>query len=149
VAGDGARDRAGAAGDGKINHFERKYNMKIVVSSQGSDMQSAVDPRFGRARWFIVVDTDSGEFEAMDNAEVMNAAHGAGPQAAQKIVSIGAKAVITGHCGPNAFRALKAGGIQVITGAEGTVQEAVDRFKNGEFKEIESPDVQGHWKGMN
>jgi len=123
--------------------------MKVIVTAQGEDLQSSVDPRFGRAKWFILVDTDTGEFKAVDNTEIMSASHGAGPQAAQKIVSLGAKAVITGHCGPNAFRALQAGGIQVVTGAVGTVQEAVEQFKKGELKDTQRPDVQGHWQGMN
>jgi predicted Fe-Mo cluster-binding NifX family protein len=122
--------------------------MKIAVSSQGQDLNSPIDPRFGRARWFIIVETDSGSFEAIDNSDVANATHGAGPLAAQKIASLGVKTVITGHCGPNAFRALQAGGIEIITGISGTIQEAIDKFKKGEVQTTDKPDVTGHWQGM-
>ncbi len=119
--------------------------MKVAITSQGKDLNSEIDGRFARARWFILADTETGAFEAVDNSENMNALHGAGPQAAQKLASLGAEALITGHCGPNAFRALQAGGIKVITGASGTVGDALEKFKSGELKTLESPDVMGHW----
>ena len=119
--------------------------MKVAVSSVGDTLDSAVDPRFGRAAQFVLVDTDTGEHEVISNAQNLNAAQGAGIQAAETVFKHGAEYVITGHCGPNAFRALEAAGIKVITGLEGTVAEVVEKLKIGEGKPIAGADVEGHW----
>jgi predicted Fe-Mo cluster-binding NifX family protein len=108
-------------------------------------MESPVDPRFGRAAFFVVVDTDGGAFETHSNDQNVNAAQGAGIQAAETVSRLGAEAVLTGHCGPKAFRTLQAAGIRVVTGAEGTVQEAVEKFNSGELAPAGGPDVEGHW----
>lgn len=107
--------------------------MKVAITSQGEKMDSMVDERFGRARWFIVVDTETGEYQAVSNEQNLNASHGAGIQAAENVCRYGVEAVITGHCGPKAFRALNAAGIKIFTGAEGTVSETLDKFKKGEL----------------
>jgi predicted Fe-Mo cluster-binding NifX family protein len=119
--------------------------MKVVVTSQGKEMNSEMDPRFGRANCFIVVDTDTGEHQVVDNTQNINAAQGAGIQAAQSVARLKAQAVLTGHCGPKAFRVLNEAGIKIYTGAEGTVQAAVEKLKAGEYKAAGSPDVEGHW----
>ena len=119
--------------------------MKIAITSQGDTLESPVDPRFGRAPWFIIVDTESGEFEAVNNEQNLNAPQGAGIQAALHVSHAGAQALVTGHCGPNAHRTLSTAGIKVYTGAEGTVAEAVEAFKAGKFQSTSSPDVEGHW----
>jgi predicted Fe-Mo cluster-binding NifX family protein len=119
--------------------------MKIVVTSQGENLNSPVDPRFGRGQWFLVLDTESGEYRSVDNAQNLNLAQGAGIQAAQNVSGLGAEAVLTGHCGPKAFRALSAAGIKVYVGAQGTVSETVERFKSGELALADGPDVAGHW----
>jgi predicted Fe-Mo cluster-binding NifX family protein len=108
-------------------------------------MTSETDPRFGRARCFVVVDTETGEHEAVDNAMNLNAAQGAGVQAAETVARMAVDAVATGHCGPKAFRVLSAAGIKVYTGVEGTVEAAVDKLKTGEYREAEAPDVESHW----
>ena len=119
--------------------------MKIVVTSQGPTLESDVDPRFGRARCFIVADTETGEFCAVDNEQNLNAAQGAGIQAAQLVAAQGVEAVVTGHCGPKAFQVLTAGGIKIFNGADGTVADAIERFKSGELAEAGGADVLGHW----
>jgi len=119
--------------------------MKIAVTAQGTALESQVDPRFGRAKYFVVIDTDSDDFEAVDNAQNLNAAQGAGIQAARNVAELGVEAVLTGHCGPNAFRTLTAAGIKVFTGASGSVKEAVEKFKSGELSEASDADVTGHW----
>ena len=119
--------------------------MKILVTASGETPESPVDPRFGRAAKFIVHDSETGEFLAVDNSQNLNAAQGAGIQAAQTVVDLGADVVLTGHCGPNAFRTLSVAGVQVVVGVEGTVAEAVERFKAGDIQPAEAPDVQGHW----
>jgi predicted Fe-Mo cluster-binding NifX family protein len=124
--------------------------MKICVTSQGSTLQSQVDPRFGRCAYFVVVDTDTMEFEAIDNAQVQ-AGGGAGVQSGQLIAEKEVKAVLTGNVGPNAYQTLNAGGVEIITGVSGSVQEAVEKYKNGEFKATGGPSVESHFgmKGGN
>jgi predicted Fe-Mo cluster-binding NifX family protein len=119
--------------------------MKVTVTSQGRELNSPVDPRFGRAKYFVVVDTDTGEFSATDNSQNLNAAQGAGIQAGRNVVELGVKAVITGHVGPKAFATLQSGGVQAYTGATGTVAEAVEQFKAGTLKQSAEADVEGHW----
>jgi predicted Fe-Mo cluster-binding NifX family protein len=119
--------------------------MKVAVTSRGSTLDDEVDPRFGRAQKFLVVDTDTGDSEAVDNRQNLEAAQGAGIQAARIVSEHGAEVVITGHCGPNAFRTLSVAGIKVVIGADGTVKDAVEKFKSGELKPTEGADVRGHW----
>lgn len=119
--------------------------MKVIVTAAGESLGSAVDSRFGRAKKFILVDTETGEHEVIDNAQNLNAAQGAGIQAAQNVANLGAEVVLTGHCGPKAFRTLQAAGIRVFVGVEGTVAEAVERFGKGELSEAAGADVEGRW----
>lgn len=119
--------------------------MKIAVTSQGRELDSPVDPRFGRASCFIIADTDTGEFSVADNEQNLNAAQGAGIQAGRNVVDLGVQAVLTGHVGPKAFATLQAGGVKVYTGAEGTVREALEQFKTGALTETRNADVEGHW----
>jgi len=119
--------------------------MKIAISAEGQDLESPVDPRFGRAQWFIIADLETGGFEAINNEQNLNAAQGAGIQAAENVARHGASYLITGHCGPKAFRALSAAGIKIVVGVKGTVGEALERFERGELQAAEGPDVEGHW----
>jgi predicted Fe-Mo cluster-binding NifX family protein len=118
--------------------------MKICVSATSNGLDAPVDPRFGRCPYFIIVDTETMQFEAVPNM-ASGAMGGAGIQAAQIIASKGAKVVITGNVGPNAFQALSAAGVGVITGAYGTVREVVEKYKRGELKEVNVPTVGGHF----
>ena len=119
--------------------------MKVAVTSKGRTLGDEVDLRFGRAQMFLLVDTETGAFDVVDNKQNLEAAQGAGIQAARIVAEHGAGVVITGHCGPNAFRTLSAAGINVVLGAEGTVGEAVERFKARELRAVASADVEGHW----
>lgn len=119
--------------------------MKIAITAQGEQMQSPVDPRFGRAKWFIVVDTDTGSFEAMDNKKNFDAAQGAGIQAGRNAAELGVEAVVTGNVGPKAFATLKAAGIDVYVGAKETVQEALDNFMAGALEPAQDANVESHW----
>ncbi len=112
--------------------------MRIAVTAREPSLSSIVDERFGRAACFVVVDADTMAFEPLDNEQNVNAAQGAGIQAAALVADKNVDCVITGHCGPNAFRALAEAGIKVVVGAEGTVEETVQRFKKGELKPSES-----------
>lgn len=119
--------------------------MRLVITSQGATLDSPVDPRFGRARYFLFLDTESGDEAAHDNAQNLSAPQGAGIQAAQTVARLGAQAVLTGHVGPKAFSTLKAAGVSVVTGAGGTVREAVQQYQAGKLQAVEKADVQGHW----
>ncbi|MBN2372255.1 NifB/NifX family molybdenum-iron cluster-binding protein [bacterium] len=119
--------------------------MKIIITSQSEDLKGKVDPRFGRAKHFILYDTMTDDWEAIDNSQNLNAIQGAGIQAAENVARTGAEYLLTGHCGPKAFRSLTANGIKVVTGMEGTVEDAVDKFKKGELKPNEECDVDSHW----
>jgi predicted Fe-Mo cluster-binding NifX family protein len=119
--------------------------MKVIVTAQGKDLHSPVDPRFGRARFFLLVDTETDGLIAHDNAQNLNAPQGAGIQAAQTVARLGAEAVLTGHVGPKAFTVLRTANVAVYTGASGTVREAFDAFKAGKFQAAQNADVEGHW----
>ena len=117
--------------------------MKIVVTAKNNNLESEIDPRFGRCSNFIIVETDTLSFESISNESSM-ASGGAGIQAAQTVAKTGAEAVITGNMGPNAFQTLNAAGIKVFTGADGIVKEVIEKYKKGELKEIESANVDSH-----
>jgi predicted Fe-Mo cluster-binding NifX family protein len=119
--------------------------MRIAVTATGHSPSSHVDPRFGRAAWFIVYETSDGSFEVIDNGSGQAAAQGAGIQAAETLSRLGVSALLTGHCGPNAFQALKAAGIKVHAGMDGTVADAIERFRSGTLQPAGGADVGGHW----
>lgn len=114
--------------------------MKICITSQGDNLDAEVDPRFGRANYFLIVDTDKMESEAIKNPYTQ-AGGGAGIQAAQFVANKDVEAVITGNTGPNAFQVLKEAGLIVISGASGNVKSAIEKYKNGELKSVENPTV--------
>ncbi len=114
--------------------------MKICVTAQGKDLNARVDPRFGRCPYFIIVDPQTLEFEAIENSSVA-AGSGAGIQSGQLMANKAVEVLLAGNIGPNAFTTLQAAGIRVITGVTGTVQDAVLRFNKGEFKEVSAPTV--------
>ncbi len=118
--------------------------MKIVVSSTGEDLESGVDPRFGRCQFFLMVDLDSMKYSATPNTAGASAG-GAGIEAARIVSDMGVSAVLTGNIGPNAHRALNAAGIKVYVGAAGTVSESIERFKRGDFSEAGNATVPGHF----
>jgi predicted Fe-Mo cluster-binding NifX family protein len=119
--------------------------MNIAVTSQGLNMDSPVDSRFGRANAFVVVDTQTGAFGGVDNAQNLQAPQGAGIQAGRRVVELGVEVVLTGHVGPKAFATLQAGGVRIFTGATGTVAQAIEQFQAGRLEEATGADVEGHW----
>ncbi len=120
--------------------------MKLAITAQGNNLKSPLDPRFGRAKYFIVVDTETGAFSAADNTVNQNAAQGAGIQAGKRIAELGVEGLITGHVGPKAFSTLQAGGVKIYTGASGTVADAIEQFKSGKLAVAASADVEGRWE---
>lgn len=118
--------------------------MKICITSQGNDLEAQVDPRFGRCQYFVFYDTDSlrSEFFANQNQDGMG---GVGIQAGQLMADKGVKVVLAGNVGPNAYKTLQAGNIEVITGVSGKVIHAVDQYKRGELKPADKPSVDSHF----
>lgn len=119
--------------------------MKLAITSTGKDLDAQVDPRFGRAAYIIVVDTETLEFDVIDNAENKNAFKGAGIQAASGIADKGAQVLLTGFCGPNAFKTLDAAGVKVANDAQGSIREAIDNFKAEKFEFAKDANTDGHW----
>ncbi len=120
--------------------------MKVAVSTQSSDLDSLVDPRFGRAAWFVIVDSESGKWTAVDNRPNAGAGGGAGVQAGTVVVDQGAEAVITGNVGPNAHKVLAAAGIEIYQAGNGTTaREALRSLNTHELAAVEEPTVAGHW----
>jgi predicted Fe-Mo cluster-binding NifX family protein len=117
--------------------------MKIGVSSTGKDLNAIVDQRFGRCNCFLIIDSDTMDFEFISNESTMSYG-GAGIQAAQTMAKAGVDVVVTGNIGPNAFQTLSAAGIKVFIGADGTIKEVIEKYKKGELEKIEAPNVSSH-----
>jgi predicted Fe-Mo cluster-binding NifX family protein len=118
--------------------------MKICVTASGNSLDAQVDPRFGRAAYLTIVDSENMAFEAIPNAAA-GAMGGAGIQAAQTLAKRGVDVLITGNVGPNAFQALKSAGVKIITGASGTVRGVFEKYKMGELKETDASTVDEHF----
>lgn len=118
--------------------------MKIAVTSQGQTLDDAVDPRFGRAPFFLIIDPDALSCEPLPNPN-LELGGGAGIQSAQLMAERGVTVVLTGNCGPNAFRTFGAAGIQVITGVSGTALEAVRAYQAGTLSQAGEPSVPSHF----
>ena len=119
--------------------------MKIFVTAQQPTTESEVDPRFGRARYFMVYDDSTDSWSQEDNVQNLQAAQGAGIQAASNVVNKGCNVLISGHCGPKAFSILSKAGVSVYTVKSGSVKNAVELFNEGKLEKINSADVEGHW----
>jgi predicted Fe-Mo cluster-binding NifX family protein len=120
---------------------------KIAVSCDEPSLDSHIDPRFGRAAGFLIVDPDTMAFEYLDNGASQVMAQGAGIQAAETVARSGAKVVLTGFVGPKAFQSLSAAGIEVAQNLHDlTVKQAVERYKAGDVEMASQPNRQGHWK---
>ncbi|RLC29721.1 MAG: dinitrogenase iron-molybdenum cofactor biosynthesis protein [Deltaproteobacteria bacterium] len=106
--------------------------MKIAVSATGPTLEAAVDPRFGRCSFFIIAETESPDFTAIENPNIALSG-GAGIQSAQMMAEKGVQTVLTGSCGPNASNTFSATGIEVITGCSGMVKDVINAFKSGSY----------------
>ena len=115
--------------------------MNICITSTGEGLESQVDQNFGRARFFLFVDSETRETEAVENTP---GAHGAGVQAAQLLSERGAGILITGNVGPNAYQGLRAAGIEIYAGAKGTTQQALEDYEAGILSLTDVPTRPGH-----
>ena len=119
--------------------------MKIAISSRGVTPESEVDPRFGRAAYILIVDTETSKVEVLDNSTNVNAFKGAGIQAAALLSDKGADVLLTGYCGPKAFQVLEAANIKVVNDVNGTIREAIQKFKAGTLSFATSANAESHW----
>ena len=118
--------------------------MKLCITSAGRDLEADVHPSFGRAPYFLFVDSGSSGVDAVENRP---GAHGAGVQAAQTVANRGAGAVITGNVGPNAFQGLAAAGITIYVGARGTGRDALEAYRSGTLRQAAAPTGRAHQGG--
>ena len=121
--------------------------MRVAVSSSGRSLDSQVDPRFGRSPFYIIVDVDTMDQEVVNNTNI-NAPSGAGIRAAQVVIGKGIDAVLTGSAGPNATQVLSQAGVKIITGAQGSIRQAVEAFREGELKVTQQVPYSGYGIGM-
>lgn len=119
--------------------------MKLAIPARGETLDAPMDPRFGRCSTFVIVDEDTGGIEALPNEQNRQAAQGAGVQAGQTVAASGASVVLTGHCGPKAFRVLQAADVRVYLVEAATVSEALETWRRGGLAPLETADVEGHW----
>lgn len=114
--------------------------MKVCITAQGNTLDADLDPRFGRCKYFILVDPDTLQYEALENPN-LDATGGAGIQSGQLMVSNQVNVVITGNVGPNAFQTLQAAKIDVMTGVSGSIRDVVEQYKQGGLKPTGWPSV--------
>ncbi|PID75227.1 MAG: dinitrogenase iron-molybdenum cofactor biosynthesis protein [Deltaproteobacteria bacterium] len=119
--------------------------MKIAVTAKGDQLSSPIDPRFGRAPFILVIDTATMAFEAVDNSANVNAFKGAGIQAGSMIADKEVSVLLTGYCGPKAFKTVTAAGIKVVADISGTVQEVVEQYLAGKLVYSDAPNAEGQW----
>lgn len=112
--------------------------MRIAITAHGGDRHAKIDPRFGRADYFVLYDKETNTWSALPNTQNIEAAHGAGIQAGQTIAQSGANILLTGHVGPKAFRVLVAANIATYSfgDMEGTAEEALNAFFNNKLSSV-------------
>jgi predicted Fe-Mo cluster-binding NifX family protein len=119
--------------------------MRIAVTTRGNDLDSEVDARFGRAPKFLLVDSETMSSQIVDNPQSLDLAQGAGVQSAQNILVRNPVVVLTGNCGPKAFKVLQAAGVKVVVGVKGKVADAVHAYLEGKVQPAQDANVEGHW----
>jgi predicted Fe-Mo cluster-binding NifX family protein len=119
--------------------------MRIALTTQGNDLSAEIDSRFGRAPKFVVVDTETMRFDVAMNTQSLDLAQGAGIQSAQNVLVHKPDVVLTGNCGPKAFKVLKAAGVKVVVGVKGKIADAIQDYMNGKYVEAVEANVEGHW----
>ncbi len=133
-----------AGAEGQVEEEDRRGfkedEMKLCITSTGKDIEANIDTMFGRAPYFLLIDTDTNATEVLNNSAASQG-QGAGIAAAQLLSDKGVDAVLTGYVGPNAFNALRTSGIKLFAGAspQDTVQEALAKFNEGEYNEPPAP----------
>ncbi len=119
--------------------------MKIAVTVKNGILDEIIEPRFGRADKFLIYDSEDGSMKVIDNQQNLNAAQGAGIQVAQTVINGGAEVLVSGHCGPKAFKVLSASKVKIYSIKDKTIKEVIDLVLSGSLKELKGADVEGHW----
>jgi predicted Fe-Mo cluster-binding NifX family protein len=119
--------------------------MRVVVPSRGEDLEAELDSRFGRASKFMIVDTDTMSFQVVQNTQHLDLPQGAGIQAAQNIIQHNPDVVLTGNCGPKAFKVFQAAGVKVVVGVTGKISDAIRGYLEGNYEPAKGANVDGHW----
>ncbi len=119
--------------------------MKVAIPASNQSMDAQLDPRFGRAKFFLIYDMDSGEHEFITNEQNMLARQGAGIQSAQTVAGKDVQAVVSAHVGPKAYAVLKNAQITLYYSGEGSLRDIIDNLKKGNLNKISNANVQGHW----
>jgi predicted Fe-Mo cluster-binding NifX family protein len=127
------------------NNAGGRWSMRVAISTQGNDLNAEVDPRFGRARNFILVETTTMKHQVIENDQSLQLPQGAGIQAAQNLLSHNPEVVLTGNCGPKAFRVLQAAKVNVVVGVKGKISDALRDFMEGKYVPTANANVEGHW----
>ncbi|HOP28543.1 MAG TPA: NifB/NifX family molybdenum-iron cluster-binding protein [Spirochaetota bacterium] len=119
--------------------------MKIAISSEGKELTDKMDTRFGRAKGFIIYDTESGRADYIDNKQNLESAQGAGIQSARTVIDAGAEALISGNVGPKAFATLNSAKIDIYLFNGGSINDAITAYKDGKLQKSTDANVEGHW----
>lgn len=119
--------------------------MKIAITALDGELDSKIDPRFGRAAYIIIVDSETLEFKALDNNKNKNSFKGAGIQAAAMVSDNEAEVLLTGFCGPNAFKTLESAGIKVVDDQNGRVIDVIQKFKQGNVVYADGANKNSYW----
>ncbi|MBN2041467.1 MAG: NifB/NifX family molybdenum-iron cluster-binding protein [Spirochaetes bacterium] len=119
--------------------------MKIAISAQGNGPDSEMDPRFGRAKCFLLFDSDTKEYKEISNSQNLQSSSGAGIQAAKAVIDNGAEILISGNVGPKAFSTLDSAGVKIFLSEAGSVRSVIDCYLKGELKSANGANVEGHW----
>ena len=117
----------------------------IAFSTSGENQEALLDLRFGRCKNFVLCDVEANTFSVVENAQNMDAAQGAGIQSAQNVIDHNAEILVTGNCGPKAFRVLSAAGVSIYLGDAKPILELLEDSKKGLLKKADSANVEGHW----
>ena len=125
-------------------HFKKSI-MKVAFSTEGAIIEAILESRFGRCARFLVLDSKNGTFVLLENSQNLNATQGAGIQSAQNVIASGAQALVTGHCGPKAFKVLHTAGISIYLAESKPICELIHSFEQGTLIQLMEPDVEGHW----
>jgi predicted Fe-Mo cluster-binding NifX family protein len=128
-----------------VNNYKKGNIMKILMPVNGENLESPINRSFGRTKQFLLIDSETLEFEIIENKQNMTAAQGAGIQSAQTVIKAGAEVVITTHCGPKAFRVLNEGGAKIFFSNADTVKENLEQFKANNLEQMNDANVEGHW----
>ena len=118
--------------------------MKIAFTTSGDNLEAPLNPTFGRAPKFLIYDLETGDTSVIDNNQNLNAPQGAGIQSAQTVANSGAQCLISGHCGPKAFRVLSTAGVKIFYCDAISIGAALALYRDGKLKEANAADVEGH-----